>query len=89
MVRLSDARGAAAEVSDDYVESEDPDGLVAERLVADETFGAIAVAYDQLRIERRYGELSEDVDVPISDAMGQLEDALAARASEVLEEGKE
>lgn len=85
MVSQRYAREAAGNVADDYVDAEDPHGNLAEQLVADETFGAIAVAYDQLRIERLYGDLSEDVDTSLSDSMGTLEDALEARAVEVLE----
>jgi|AntRauTorcE11897_2_1112592.scaffolds.fasta_scaffold254286_1 hypothetical protein len=86
MVSQRDARNAAGEVADDYIDAEDPNDILAEQLVSDETFGAIAVAYDQLRIERYYGDLSDAIDTPLSDSMGTLEDALEARATEVLEE---
>lgn len=85
MVRASEQRGAADEIVDEYADY-DEEFEYYQALVADEAFGTLALVKKQLAIQRKYGDLSDDVEGHAIRSAKEATAALEARAKEVREE---
>lgn len=82
MVRASEQRGAADELVDQYADYDD-EFEYHQALVADETFGTLALVKTQLAIQDKYGDLEDDVDAHAAEAAEEIDAALDARAEQV------